>query len=155
MKDEPGVLTRRDFVRGTVGATLTASVLGPGELFASPPAPANASVVVVRNEKVFKADDGIDKGVLRAMLDQTLMQLSGQDSTKKAWATFVKPGDTVGLVPTDHLNPTHDELMEVVRQSLKQDAGLPADKVIDAQGGVRRPKRCSVLIGVPGLKAHW
>jgi hypothetical protein len=41
----------------------------------------------------------------------------------------------IGLVPTDHLNPTHDEVVDVVKNSL-MDAGITEDRIRDAQGGL-------------------
>jgi len=60
----------------------------------------------------------------------------------------------IGLVPTDHLSPTHDEVVEVVKSSLV-DAGIPKDKIRLAQGGPGNPKKCDSLIALPALKAHW
>jgi uncharacterized Fe-S center protein len=57
-------------------------------------------------------------------------------------------------VPTNHLNPTHDEVVDVVKRSLI-DAGIPKDKIGLAQGGPSNPKKCDSLIALPALKAHW
>jgi hypothetical protein len=59
----------------------------------------------------------------------------------------------IGLVPTDHLNPTHDEVVDVVKNSL-MDAGITEDRIREAQGGPRNPQKCDTLIAIPGLKAH-
>jgi uncharacterized Fe-S center protein len=83
-----------------------------------------------------------------------LIKVTGQKNTKDAWLSLVKPKDVIGLVPTDHLNPTHDEIVDVVKNSLI-DAGIAKDKIRLAQGGPRSPKKCDSLIAIPALKAHW
>ena len=60
----------------------------------------------------------------------------------------------IGLVPTPHLNPTHDEVVEAVATSLKA-SGVPAKNIINAQGGPEYPRKCTALIALPALKAHW
>jgi len=37
----------------------------------------------------------------------------------------------------------------------KVEAGIPEEKILGAQGGPDKPKACTALIGLPGLKAHW
>ena len=66
----------------------------------------------------------MDIAVLEKMLTETLTKVTGQKNTKDAWLSLVKPNDVIGLVPTDHLNPTHDEVVDVVKNSL-MDAGIP------------------------------
>jgi hypothetical protein len=153
MKNKIPFLTRRDFIRGTVGATLGASVFGlqwpRGEARAAAP----SLVTVVRDKNAMDAAKNIDIAVLEKMLNETLTRVTGQKNTKDAWLSLVKPNDVIGLVPTDHLNPTHDEVVDVVKNSL-MDAGIPEDRIRDAQGP-RNAKKCDALIAIPGLKAHW
>jgi uncharacterized Fe-S center protein len=153
MKDEIPVLTRRDFIRGTVGATLSASVFGlqwpAGEAWAE----ARSLVTVVRDKSAMDSAKNIDIAVIDKMLTETLTRVTGQRNTKDAWLSLVQPNDMIGLVPTDHLNPTHDEVLGVVINSLV-DAGIPKDRIRDAQDP-RNAKKCDALIAIPGLKAHW
>jgi len=154
MKDKKAVLTRRDFIRGTIGVTLGASVLG----FQWPKGEAKAAgsslVTVMRDKNAMDASKNVDSTILEKMLEQTLIKVTGQKNSKDAWLSLVKPNDVIGLVPTDHLNPTHDEVVEVVERSLVN-AGIPKDKIRLAQGGPSNPKECDSLIALPGLKAHW
>ena len=154
MKNKIPVLTRRDFIRGTVGATLGASVFGlqwpRGEARAAAP----SLVTIVRDKNAMDAAKNIDITVLEKMLAETLTRVTGRKNTKDAWLSLVKPDDVIGLVPTPHLNPTHDEVVDVVKNSL-MDAGIPEDRIRDAHGGPRNPKKCDALIAIPGLKAHW
>jgi hypothetical protein len=45
-------------------------------------------------------------------------------------------------------------LVEVVQRSLTA-AGVPGKNIKNAQGGPEYPEACTVLIALPGLKAHW
>ena len=154
MKAEKPVLTRRDFIRGTIGVTLGASILG----FQWPKGEAKAAgsslVTIVRDKNAMDASKNVNSTILEKMLEQTLIKVTGRNNTKEAWLSLVKPNDMIGLVPTGHLNPTHDEVVDVVKSSLI-DAGIPRDRIIDAQGGPRLPKKCTALIALPALKAHW
>ena len=155
MQNDQRRLTRRDFLRGTVGATLAASVLGVPWVHGSRTAARSSGVIVVRDKNVMDAELKVDPAILQSMFEQTLMLVTGESTTREAWSALIKPDDTVGLVPTPHLNPTHPELIEVVKNSLMKEAGIPENRIISAQGGKRRPGRCTALISLPALKGHW
>jgi uncharacterized protein (DUF362 family) len=110
-------------------------------------------VTIVRDKNAMDPAKKVDIAVLEKMLAETLARVTGRKNTKDAWLSLVKPNDMIGLVPTDHLNPTHDEVVAVVKNSLI-DAGIPEDSIRDAQGP-RNAKKCDALIAIPGLKAHW
>ena len=155
MKDSQRRLTRRDFIRGTVGTTLAVSVLGVPWSRGSANEPRSSLVTVVRDKNVMDAELKVDTKILQAMLDRTVLGVTGKGKVGEAWAELVKPDDVVGLVPTPHLNPTHPELVDVVKSSLMKTVGIPAENIIEAQGGKRRPGRCTALIAIPALKGHW
>jgi len=158
MSKKGRILTRRDFIRGTVGATVGASVgatiMGRAVLAAGQGASGQSLVSVVRDQNAMNADHVVNPEVLRPMVDKTLQSTTGKTSTKDAWLSLVTPDDTIGLVPTPHLNPTHREVVDAVKASLIE-AGIPESKIVDAQGGPDKPKACTALIGLPALKAHW
>jgi hypothetical protein len=154
MKDKKPVLTRRDFIRGTIGVTIGASVFGLQWPKGDAQAANSSFVTIVRDKNAMDSSKNVDITVLQKMLEQTLTQVTGQKNTKDAWFSLVKPDDVIGLVPTDHLNPTHDEVVDAVKNSL-MDAGIPKDRIRQAQGGPRNPQKCDALIAIPGLKAHW
>ncbi len=146
-------LTRRDFIRGTVGTTLAASVIGlPWNTLS---AAQSSTVTIVRDQNAMNDRNQVNKSVLQNMLDQTLLRVTGKEQIGEAWASLFKPDDIVGLVPTPHLNPTHDEVVDVVKASLAKEAGISESNIIMAQGGKRRPRKCTALISLPALKAHW
>jgi hypothetical protein len=154
------IITRRDFVRGTVGtvvagstlASAAAETLGGDERQTRPIR--SAHVVLVRDEKALSPNHDVNLPVLERMLSDTVMRLTGAKTPKAAWLSLVKPTDIVGLVPTPHLNPTHRELVEAVRQALVA-AGVPAGQIREAQGGIDKARGCTALIAMPALKAHW
>lgn len=155
MKNDQTLLTRRDFIRGTVGATLTVSILGVPWPKGSAQASRSSLVTVVRDKKAMDAGLKVDAKILQTMIDQTVLRVTGKIDIREAWAALVKPNDIVGLVPTPHLNPTHQELIDGVKASLMKEAGIPEKNIIMAQGGKRKPGKCTALISMPALKGHW
>lgn len=157
---DASIITRRDFVRGTVGAVVAGSAAAcgaseaPADQAKGPRPVRSARVVLVRDEKVLNASHDVDVPTLDRMLGDTVVRLTGQKTPKAAWQSLFKPSDTVGLVPTPHLNPTHRELVEAVRRALV-DAGIPGGQITEAQGRIDKPKACTALIAMPALKAHW
>jgi hypothetical protein len=100
------------------------------------------------------AGNQVEARILASMLESTLLSLTGLPTIEEAWLSLLSPDDTVGLVPTPHLNPTHPEVVAAVRGSLTS-AGFPEERILDAQGGPEKPRACTALIGLPALKAHW
>jgi len=147
-------LTRRDFLRGTLGATIGASVLGTKFMTAGGSAASKSLVTIVRDQSAMDSSNNVNANILKTMLDQTLIKFTGKNTANDAWLSLVKPEDTVGLVPTPHLNPTHQEVEDAVKSSLI-DAGIPEGKILNAQGRSANPGACTALIGLPALKAHW
>jgi hypothetical protein len=150
------VYTRRDFIRGTIGAAAGAAVLGNVKMNSESglKAAVPSRVILVRNEKVLDGKNRVDAGVLGQMLDETVTRFTGKSDAIEAWKSLAGPGDTVGLVATPHLNPTHGEIVDAVKASLRA-AGIPEKSILDGQGGPDRPRACTVLIALPALKAHW
>lgn len=153
MSDENTTLTRRDFVRGTVGGAVAASLLGnPLESSAAPAI--KSYVVVVRNQTALNPGNQVNEPVLREMLTQVLGSVTGKSDTASAWRALVRTSDIIGLVHTDHLNRTHPELVELVKTTLKE-AGVPEKNIWMVQGSPERVRECNALISLPALKAHW
>jgi len=153
-------VTRRHFMRGTAStaAALGVSLAGLDRLDGlarQAVRPARSAVVtLVRDRGALTASRSVDAAVLSRMLSETVMRTTGERSARAAWLSLVKPTDVVGVVPTEHLNPTHHELFDAVRQSLV-DAGVPPANVVNANGGIEKARSCTALIALPALKAHW
>jgi len=154
MNEHHTCLTRRDFVRGTLGAAVGAgTIAGAGASGQQRSLPASR-VTVLRDQNALAAGNKVDSVVLKRMLAETLQTVTGEKSARNAWLSLVKLSDVVGLVPTPHLNPTHQELVDLIREGLLE-AGIPRGRVVLAQGGPEKAKSCTALISLPGLKAHW
>ena len=151
---ERRVVTRRDFVRGTAGAAMGVSLFGVGWAEQATREPRSATVTQVRDQRALSASHEVDVAVLKEMLAETVTRVTGKANARDAWRALVTPEDVVGLVPTPHLNPTHDEVVAAVRTALV-DAGIPADRIRLAQGGPGKAEACTALISLPALKAHW
>jgi len=154
MKDKKRVLTRRDFIRGTIGATIGTSLFGLKWPKGEAKALSSSLVTIIRDKNAMDSSKNVDKTILKKMRDQTLMKFTGQKNPKDARLSLVKPSDMIGLVPTEHLNPTHDEIVDAVKSSLV-DAGIPKKRIMLAQGSPRKPKKCTALIALRALKAHY
>lgn len=154
MREKRFVITKRDFLRGTVGAALGATLAGPGWLRAAGESSGKSRVVVVREQEVMDGSMIVEKDLLRGMLHNVLREVTGEDSPSSAWLKLVNVDDVIGLVPTPAMNPTHQELIEVVTDSLVE-AGIPADSIRNAQGRSVDLAPITALISMPGLKAHW
>jgi hypothetical protein len=148
------VLTRRDFIRGTVGATLGFTMLGPDWLKGMNNETGKSLVLIARDRNAMNEDLDVDKDALQIMLGRILAGITGEDNTKDAWLSLVSPEDVIGLVPTPLMNPTHDELIELVTHSLVK-AGIPPENIRNAQGRSVDLEPITALISLPGLKAHW
>ena len=154
MKNEKHVWTRRDFIRGTIGVAAGTSIFGLNWLDREAKASSSSVVTIVRDKNAMDSSNNVNMAALEKMIDQTLMEVTRQSNTRDAWLTLVKLNDVIGLVPTDHLNPTHDEVIDAVKKSLV-DAGFSRNKIKLLQGSPSGPKKCTALIALPGLKAHW
>ncbi len=156
MRDHGPVLTRRDFIRGTIGLTIGTSILGVKWPHAEARTPRSSLVTIVRDEKAMDASFKVDTTILKKMLEETLTKVTRQKNIKEAWLSLVNPGDTIGLVPSPALNPTHEEVVDAVKESLMA-GGIPDGNILEMErrGSLEKVKRCTALIGLPGLKAHW
>ncbi len=154
MNEPKTAITRRDFVRGSATAMLGASMTGMSMPQISARPPRSSTVTIIRDAKALSASNQVDDAVLKQMLAEILMLVTGQKSEKDAWLSLLNAQDIIGVVATPHLNPTHKELINAVKASLVN-AGFPSSQISDAQGGPDHPKSCTALVALPALKAHW
>lgn len=174
-------LTRRDLLRGAVGAALAAgagAAAGCEQSRAGKPeaegddaktrsakaakkrqtAVARSSrVVLVRDRKVLDDRGNTDPDRLAGMLDRAVCRLLDEDNPAVAWARLVGPGDTVGI-KSNHWRflPTPRELEEAIRQRVT-DAGVGPERVaVDDRGLLDNPVfgKATALINVRPLRTH-
>jgi len=160
MATKKRVITRRDFIRGTAGTTLGLTLLKPESMKAAITKKAQTQarnkslILIVRDENVMDSDFNVNKQALSAMLEKILTGITGEKNMKNAWLKLVSPNDIVGLVPTQVMNPTNPELIELIKKGLI-DAGVPEANIRNAQGRSVDLEPITALISIPGLKAHW
>lgn len=150
-------ITRRDFLKGTV-AGVAGFALGnaPYVYGASGASQRSTSVVaIVRSQEALTKDMSVNLDVCKEMLRTAVAQALGDKiEPSAAWKKLFKPSDTVGIVTSKAVNPTHMELAELVKLELMS-VGIPNHKIRFIQREIDLVKECSALIALPALKAHW
>jgi len=159
MVKERKAITRRDFIRGTVSTALGLAFIKPDWVQKSIAERQKNSenkslVILVRDQNVLDDELKVNKRVLAAMVERSMLELTGKKEIKQAWLSLFSPKDVVGLVPTPMMNPTHQELVEVVKESLMA-IGIPEANIRNAQGKNVDLAPITALVSLPGLKAHW
>jgi hypothetical protein len=127
-------ITRRDFLKGSAGLVMTA-VLGQG-LPSQARASDTAKVVLVRDQEVLGPGGEVRGKVLRAMLDEGVRTLLGQQESLRAWQTLFNRSDVVGIKSNVWRNlPTPPEMEEAIRRRLL-DVGVAEENIAVADRGV-------------------
>ncbi|MGB9906183.1 MAG: DUF362 domain-containing protein [Candidatus Saccharicenans sp.] len=159
MSDRKKVITRRDFIRGTVGTTLGLTLVKPEWLKKSiaetqKNTASKSLVVLVRDQNVLDDQLKVNRQVLASMVERLMLELTEKKDVQQAWLSFFSPKDVVGMVPTPMMNPTHQELLDIIKESLMA-VGIPEANIRNVQGRNVDLTPITALISVPGLKAHW
>lgn len=150
-----GGITRRDLVFGAAYGTI-AVLIGLREGEGSEPKQSQESmVVIIRDEKALNEKKEADIEVLRQMLDQAIIKVSGEKKAENGWRILFNQKDFVGIKYT-HCGwmrvHTHLELVEAVKGRLK-DIGIGEDSIVAKDQGLPFEK-CTALINMPSIKAH-
>ena len=82
------------------------------------------------------------------------MQAAGTKTAEEAWKKLFQPTDIVGIVTSKAVNPTHMELVDLIKADLKS-AGVPEANFRMPGRDTQIIKECTALIALPALKAHW
>jgi hypothetical protein len=150
------VITRRDFLRGTVYAALATS-LTPS-IGKEVRAEEKVRVILMRDEKVIDPQGKINQKILQQMLDQGVTQLLGERDPIEAWRKLIKPTDIVGIKSNVvYYLPTPQELEAAIEKRV-MDAGVPKGNIsIDDRGVLDNPIFLSstALINVRPLRTHF
>jgi uncharacterized protein (DUF362 family) len=168
-------ITRRELLRRAAGKAALASETARGAGAAA--APSRAKVVLVRDAAAVSESGQPNPEVVEAMLGRALVALTGETSQAAAWHRFAGPEDRVGIKATLMMTPTHPELLRAICRGLKS-AGVRDEHVLTwdrTRSGVGEGEtqslprtvgfgksdvsdavwQSTVLVNVPGLKAHW
>lgn len=165
MKQEKSGMTRRDFLRATLGllvagpagiSAIAQEVTTPTKV-AEVPAIKKSKVILVRNAKVLDSNRKVNPQIIKQMLDEAVMALTGENNPVAAWKSIVKPTDIVGIKSNEwHFLPTPPELEQAIRERLI-DAGVSSDKIgIGDRGVLNNPifQQATALINVRPMRTH-
>jgi hypothetical protein len=150
------IITRRDFLRGTVYTALATSAGLP--IGKEVKAEEKVKVVLIRDEKVIDQQGRINQKVLQQMLDEGVSRLLGEEDPLQAWKKLIKPFDIVGI-KSNEWSPlrTPEELEGAIQQRIL-DAGVPKGSIsIDDRGvlGDKVFRSSTALINMRPLRTHF
>ena len=155
MKKAP-VITRRDFLRGTVYTALATS-LGT-TIEKETRAEEKVKVVLIRNEKAIDPQGRISQEIVQQMLDQGVAHLLQEEKPPQAWKKLIKPTDIVGIKSNSWGPlPTQAELEGAIQQRILE-AGVPKGNISIDDRGVLDDKvfqSATALINVRPLRTHF
>ena len=147
-------ITRRDFLKGTVGvaglALYGAPVLGAANEAKGP----KSIVAIARSAQALTSDLQVNTSVATEILRTSVAQAAGTATAEEAWKKLFQPSDIVGIVTSKAVNPTHMELVDLIKAELKS-AGVPEANFRMPGRDAQTVKECTALIALPALKAHW
>ncbi len=129
-----GVITRRDFLRGTAGV-LVGAALGPSITLGAG-AEQRPKAVLIRHAEAVTPDGSFNGDVIRSMLDEAVKTLLGENEVMQAWQRLFKKSDVVG-VKSNSWNrlPTPKELEDAIHRRLVA-VGIPEEKIAIGDRGV-------------------
>jgi len=154
------VFTRRDFLKAASVAPIARALI-PGLYGQTSEAVASGKVrvVLVRDKGALDASGQPDAAVIQRMLDDAVTALAGEKDPVRAWKTFIKPDDTVGIkTNTWKYIPTTGQVEQALKRRV-MDAGIPDSRIAIDDRGVRdNPifQRATALVNArPARAHHW
>jgi hypothetical protein len=158
MNNFQGLITRRDFIRGSACLGLTMAVGLPADSRAEEGAGSKSRVVLIRDEKALDEEDLPNAPIIQNMLDDAVKSLVEEADVGRAWRTLVGPGDTVGIKSNGwRYLPTPEALEQAILRRVIG-AGVPEDRIaIDDRGILRNPLflNSTALVNVRPLRTHF
>jgi hypothetical protein len=153
---EERAMTRRDFIRGTAGIALAAS-LSPGIWKGAAQAAEMSTVILIRHREAVSAEGMIRGEIIQSMVDEALKTLLSEKETLPAWQKLFNPSDMVGI-KSNHWRdlPTPKELEAAIRRRL-MDAGVSEKNIgIDDRGVRNNPifQNSTALVNVRPVRTH-
>jgi len=91
------ILTRREFLKTSASAAMAGALFLGEPVFRPAYGKDKSRVVLIRDEAVLDDLNNPDKDILAGMVDKAVMELTGTDNPKTAWAKIIKPDDVVGI----------------------------------------------------------
>lgn len=152
-------ITRRKLLKNSAVAAVGSSLLMglPKRLLASEKTQQLTKVVLIRNKDVFDADSNLVESVMTKMLDDAVMELSGMDTPKKAWAKYLRPDDILGIKTNVWSHLRTPVALEQAIKSRAMEIGIIEKNIdIDDRGILNNPvfKRSTALINIRPMRTH-
>lgn len=152
------VITRRDFLRGTVYTTLAASAgLGLSDE-RGVRAEEKVKVVLVRDKNAIDQQGRINSEIVQKMLDQGVNALLNEENPVQAWKKLIKPTDIVGIKSNVWAPlPTPKELEVAIERRILEAGVLKKNISIDDRGLLENRVFLSstALINARPLRTHY
>lgn len=126
----PDGISRRAFLKGTVGTVVGASLAGRliGQVTA---AEAKKSRVVLTRDPNYFKNRRVDSSVAREMVDRIMCELAGKSSASDAWKSLFSPKEKIAIKVNCLYPPvtTNPETVQVVVDSMA-DAGFDPTRIV-------------------------
>lgn len=152
------VITRRDFLRGTVYTALATSVGLDVPIEKGVRAEEKAKVVLIRDENVIDQQGRINSETVQKMLDQGVNALLNEENPVQAWKKLIKPTDIVGIKSNVWTPlPTPKELEAAIERRILEAGVLKKNISIDDRGLLENRVFLSstALINARPLRTHY
>ena len=159
-----GIVTRRDFLRGTAYGTmgLALGLKGFKDIASGKDASglfngknALSKVVLVRNEAAVEKRHNVNSKIVAEMIDSALKIVADEKDILKAWGRYINEDDIVG-VKFSRCSwmriPTEQAVIDAIVQRIR-DLGVSKRRIY-AKDYDMPFKKCTALINVPSVKVH-
>jgi hypothetical protein len=151
------VITRRDFLKGSVATTIAATMGIPIKTEAEPKAKKRTRVVLIRDVDVIDRKGRVNPVVIQEMLDRAVTVLLGKENPHEAWKLLIKPLDIVGIKSNVWGPLPTPKAVEIVLKMRIMDAGVNENNIgIDDRGVLKNRifLNSTALINVRPLRTH-
>jgi hypothetical protein len=116
-----------------------------------------SKVVLIRNQQLYNDDNSPDPAICGQMVDEAVCKLTGKSSPAGAWASIIKPTDTVGIKTNVWQGlPTPPELNDILKARVLS-VGVLEDRVsVDDRGVKTNPvfQSATALINIRPMRTH-
>jgi uncharacterized protein (DUF362 family) len=139
-------VSRRQFLKGTVGAVVGASLAGTFVQKALAEEAKKARVILLQDPAYFQ-ESKLDVAVARKMVDRIICELTGKSSSGDAWKALFSPKEKIAIKVNCLMPPvtTNPETVQVVVESLA-DAGFDPTRIIIFDRSERDLTKCGFTI---------
>lgn len=155
-----GAMTRRQFIRDTTAAAIGSTIL------LGQPVPAftdeaqksrSVKVVLIRDNRVLDINGNPKAEVVQQMIDQAVVELTGQKDPVEAFKTFIKPSDVVGIKTNAWMPICTPSQVEQALKKRVMDVGVRESDIEIADRQVLRSpvfQKATALINARPMRTH-